>query len=265
MMANQADMYNRGAGPLLWFSSRNELPIACTCLRKNDICTHRQSHGWRDWHTGARRRLPARCFCFPGAVPCHDLLGAQTNPNRLFLQQEDGTFVDRTGGDLADPGMAFGTAVGDINGDGLLDIVQSDPFGGRSLVLLNRGDGSFTDVLDAAGLGVLATVGVLSVGLGDVDNDGDLDLLTGAPHFLFLNDGTGSFACATDVSGLMPEPGNGVLAFGDLNNDGFLDVVTGGIPAEILDYTPWSVFLNNGNANHWLRVELIGVQSNGQR
>ena len=177
-------------------------------------------------------------------------------PNRLFLNDGHGHFVDATTEGIADPGEAFGVAVGDIDNDGDLDIFQASggnndlglPY--RSPLFLNLGQGRFRDFTDAVGLGGLYGQNILIATLGDVDNDGDLDLITGSPHFLYLNNGDGTFVDQTVQSGMTD---NLVAPFGlgDYDLDGFLDAWDGK-----------RLYHNGGNDNHYLRVELVGVRSN---
>ncbi len=70
-----------------------------------------------------------------------------------------------------------------------------------------------------------------------------------------LNDGTGAFTDATALSGIN-EFGS-PLAFGDYDEDGFVDLL---YSSSTRNRTAF--YRNNGNANHWLRVELVGVESN---
>ena len=206
-------------------------------------------------------------------------MGVQQAPNRLFLSEGQGRFRDATTQEIGDSGIANGIAVGDINNDGNLDIFQAVPsvislldpeqswVRFRSLMLLNLGNGEFLDVTEGVGLSEL-TLGqdVETPCLADFDNDGDLDLLvqmteiteTGATasHPFFLNDGDGVF---TSFGGQPSVFENSLmLSIGDLDLDGFLDVMAScGCPSD-----NWKYFRNNGNDNHWLRVELVGVQSN---
>ena len=177
-------------------------------------------------------------------------------PNRLFLNDGQGHFQDATTTEIADPSEAFGVAVGDIDNDGDLDIFQAAggnddtgiPF--RSPLLLNLGEGQFLDVTEAVGLGGLIGHNILIATLGDIDNDGDLDLLTGSPHFLYLNNGDGTFVDQTSQSG-MTENIVSSYGFGDYDLDGFLDAWDG-----------QRLFHNNTTGNHYLRIELVGVESN---
>jgi hypothetical protein len=178
------------------------------------------------------------------------------SPNRLFFN-EQGRFRDATTKEIADPGEAFGTAVGDIDNDGDLDIFQTGggnddlklPY--RSPLLLNIGQGQFLDVTEGVGLGGLVGQNLLSATLGDIDNDGDLDLLTGFPHFLYLNYGDGTFVDQTSQSGITTGSVVAPFGFGDYDLDGFLDAWDG-----------LRLYHNNGNGNHYLRVELVGIKSN---
>ncbi|MEE2907896.1 MAG: VCBS repeat-containing protein [Planctomycetota bacterium] len=67
---------------------------------------------------------------------------------------------------------AMGTAAGDIDGDGFIDLHVT--CWGPNALLRNRGDGTFEDITDTAGLDDEAWS--TSSAFGDVDGDGDLDL-----------------------------------------------------------------------------------------
>jgi tetratricopeptide (TPR) repeat protein len=75
----------------------------------------------------------------------------------------------------------------------------------------------FSDVTEAAGLGDRRES---RVAWGDVDNDGDDDLLLGG-NVLFANLGDGTFANQTEAAGITGPASGGV--FGDYDNDGWLD------------------------------------------
>jgi len=126
-------------------------------------------------------------------------LGVWLGDNRLFHNDGQGQFFDATTSAIADGGRAFGVAVGDVDNDGDLDIFQASGANvdnpqqpTRSLMLLNLGD-DWLDVTGGVGLNSTHGLELHGPGLADIDNDGDLDLLVMAPHFLFLNDGQGVF------------------------------------------------------------------------
>ncbi|MBT3346712.1 MAG: T9SS type A sorting domain-containing protein [Gemmatimonadetes bacterium] len=184
-------------------------------------------------------------------------VGVFNLPNRLFIGDGEGGFVDASTEQIRDEGQAFGVAVGDINNDGKMDIFQAagggNLYGGddfRSLLLLNAGSGEFFDITGAAGLADLVQNNLLGPGLADIDNDGDLDLMIGLPPALYLNNGQGQFVDATAQSGIPPDY-RVVIGFADYDLDGFIDVLVEGQP-----------YHNTGNTNHWLTVDPVGVQSN---
>jgi len=182
-------------------------------------------------------------------------IGVFAASNRLFHNDGQGKFVDATTAEIGDVGEAFGIGVGDINNDGLLDIYQvaGGEIGERSLLLLNLGGGQFLDITEGAGEGLRDTG--LGGSVADIDNDGDIDLMRVSGRNLFLNVGDLRFEDVTESSGL--PNANETLSFFDFDNDGDLDV-----------FRPNSkrrgqIAVNNrGQDRHWLRVELVGIQSN---
>lgn len=125
----------------------------------------------------------------------------------------------------------------DYDGDGLLDVffVNSGPLAGVSdappgtgrlpnRLYRNRGDGTFEDVTERAGLAG-SGYGVAAAA-ADYDNDGHTDLfvVNVGRSILYHNRGDGTFEDVTDKAGL-GKPGTGVGAtFLDYDNDGFLDL-----------------------------------------
>ena len=112
------------------------------------------------------------------------------------------------------------------DGDGLDDLYVTQPAGLPNRLYRNRGDSTFDDITDGAGLGVLDDTA--SSLFADVDNDGDEDLVlaTATTPLLFVNDGKGHFTRAADAF-QFARPPQGVLtsmSAADYDRDGFLDL-----------------------------------------
>jgi tetratricopeptide (TPR) repeat protein len=130
-------------------------------------------------------------------------------------------------GALLPGGMGHhGVSVGDADGDGRDDLYVAQPSGLPNRLYRNQGDGTFADVTEAAGVGVLDSTSQSL--FADVDNDGDQDLLlvTRTGLLLFTNDGKGRFTAVKDAfrfrGALRGSPTS--VAMADYDRDGFLDV-----------------------------------------
>ncbi|MBA2227047.1 CRTAC1 family protein [Thermogemmata fonticola] len=94
--------------------------------------------------------------------------------NRLYRQVQAGKFEDITAGSGLDvAGHCHGVAIGDVNNDGLPDVLLT--FYGSVRLFLNRGQGRFEDVTSASGL--LNPLWGASCAFLDYDRDGWLDIV----------------------------------------------------------------------------------------
>jgi enediyne biosynthesis protein E4 len=163
----------------------------------------------------------------------------------------------------------MGAGLGDVDEDGLPDLVVSNFLGRSTVGFRSLGGGIFADVSDTLGLSK-ATRSVLGFGvaLADFDDDGRLDLLQANGHVLdrarlgqpfamrptlLRNDG-GRFVDATETAGpwfRQPILGRG-LAIGDLDNDGRVDAVVCSLDA------PAALLRNVTPGGHSLTLDLAG-------
>lgn len=119
-----------------------------------------------------------------------------------------------------------GVAVGDFDGDGFDDFYVCQPAGLPNRLYRNRGNGTFEDVTEKAGVGVLDNTACAL--FADFDNRGLQDLLVvcGTGPLLFRNTGKGTFALKNDAF-QFKRPPQGTFthaAIADYDNDGRLDI-----------------------------------------
>lgn len=139
---------------------------------------------------------------------------------------------------LPDQGVVLNMAVGDLDDDGILDLVLGYALRPEAGVFLGNGDGTFTESAPVSCAG-----GSLGVDLGDLDGDGVLDLVMsgGTVVSARLGDGFGGFAGSALGGDLEVGSGAADVRLVDVNLDGLLDVVTAVSGASVID-----VHLGNG-------------------
>lgn len=207
-----------------------------------------------------------------------------TTPNHLWENQGDGQFLDRA----SDAGTArnrfgateagMGLVVGDIIGNGRMDLFVTNYYGESNTLYRNEGNLLFTDITDEIGLGAPSRARLgFGTSLADFDNDGWLDLLVANGHvqdrlweigrdepfaqlpLLFHHDRGSRFQNVSDGAGdyfRTPRVARST-AVADFDGDHDLDVAINCLNGP-------SVLLQNefDVREHWLQVELIGVESN---
>jgi len=210
-------------------------------------------------------------------------LACDSTPSFLFVNNRDGTFREEAlvrGVALSEDGLeqaGMGVAVGDYDLDGDLDIVKTHFADDTNVLYRNDGQGDFSDVTRAAGLGVETRFVGWGAGIVDLDNDGwpDIFMVTGhvypeverqlpaypmrTPRLVFRNLGQGRFEELIEEAGpavAAPHASRG-CAFGDFDNDGDIDVL-------IVNLNEPPSLLRNDlpGTNHWLKVKLVGTTCN---
>jgi enediyne biosynthesis protein E4 len=211
------------------------------------------------------------------------LLANDTQPNKLYLNKQNGTFEEKAvaaGIAFSEDGVAragMGVDAADYDRSGHPSLIITN-FANQMISLYhNEGNGLFVDEAPRSEVGrnTLVTLG-FGCFFFDYDNDGWPDIFVADGHIeneiervqkrvsyaepphLFRNLGGGKFQEVTaQVGGAFASPkvARGA-AYADIDNDGALDVLvtTNGGRA-------W-LFHNEGGTNHSLRVKLVGTKSN---
>lgn len=169
---------------------------------------------------------------------CHD-----TNAPKIWMNDGSGNlsfsnYINWATNPSSDASGNYVSLWVDFDNDGDLDLFishcrqgvnsPSDPRRWNRL-FVNDGNNQYTD--RALEFGLQNRNQSWAADFGDIDNDGDLDLVVtnhDTNMQLYLNDGTGHFSEATTGSGLSITGAFLQAKFMDLDNDGFLDLITSG-------------------------------------
>jgi Flp pilus assembly protein TadD/peroxiredoxin len=119
-----------------------------------------------------------------------------------------------------------GVSVGDIDGDGLDDLYICQPSGLPNRLYRNRGNGTFEDITESSGVGILENTACAL--FADINNNGRQDLIVvrASGPLLFLNDGGGKFRQKPNAF-RFANPPEGTFtgaAIADYDRDGWVDI-----------------------------------------
>jgi hypothetical protein len=161
-------------------------------------------------------------------------------PSLLYINQRDGTFAEEgllRGVALDENGRALsgmGVAAADYDNDGYIDLFRTNFSDERVTLYRNRGDGTFDETTNAAGLGINTRYVGWGTAFLDFDHDSYVDLVQVNGHVfpetgeyrqrpILYRNLSGRFVEVTAPAQVHSARG---LATGDLDNDGVLEIVT---------------------------------------
>jgi len=209
-------------------------------------------------------------------------VACDSRPSLLYHNRKNGTFEEvgvASGVALSDAGQeqaGMGVTVSDYDEDGFVDIAKTNFSDDVPNLYHNNRDGTFTDRVYEAGLGVHTQYLGWGIQFLDVDNDGRKDIVMAdghvypevergplnykyrQPRLLYWNAGGGKFRDMSNSAGTgISEPwASRGLAVGDLGNDGSLEIVINNLDA------PPSLLKNFGTKKNWLMVRCVGTKAN---
>jgi hypothetical protein len=233
------------------------------------------------WKPGGRYGLGVTAADFNNDGWPDIYVACDQTPSLLYQNLGNGTFKERA----MEAGVAYdangraqagmGVAVGDFDGNGMLDIAKTNFSGDLPSLYLNEDGSFFRDTAEAAGLGKHLLLG-WGIAFYDHDEDGRPDLILANGHvypevdrakfgetyrqptLLYRNLGGGRFEDLSARAGqalLRPKASRG-LAVGDLDGDGRPELVIAN-----MNESP-SVLQRDGVRGNLLRVTLEGTRSN---
>ena len=185
-----------------------------------------ESKAWKAlrWEAGEETVAVARGPMFIDVT--HQALGGTESYTKQMLRGSDYWRTVLDGACGIDVYGNNGVAAGDFDNDGFDDLYVCQPAGLPNRLYRNRGDGTFEDVTEKSGVGVLDNTACAL--FADFENKGRQDLLVvcGSGPLLFLNQGNGTFSIKRDAF-RFERPPQGTFthaAVADYDRDGRLDI-----------------------------------------
>ena len=180
-----------------------------------------------------------------------DLLVAGWAPNTaLYFNDGSGDFTEDINIPFPEASNTV-TIFEDLDGDGDLDLFFSgggNGIGAFAHIYLNNGSGNFTQKSNPS----LPPFTDGDATIGDVDNDGDLDIIISASDMndnyfadIYLNDGTANFTASGNT--VFTAVRSCSLELIDVENDGDLDIIISGKQQN--ENSSVALYLNDGNGN----------------
>jgi hypothetical protein len=176
--------------------------------------------------------------------------GYEDQPNVLYINQGDGTFLVDEGILSDEAAQSLGSSWGDYDNDGDLDLYVANVGmeNNSNYFYTNNGDGSFTK--ETTGVIVTDSHWSISCSWVDYDNDSWLDLFVAnfdSPNDLYHNNGDGTFTAVTTGEIVMENFASFGHAWADYDNDGWQDLFIANNYYDTLPAHNNSLFHNNGD------------------
>jgi enediyne biosynthesis protein E4 len=250
---------NRGDGTFEDVSTKSGVASATGCYGFTAVAADLTGDGWSDLY-----------------VAC------DSTPSFFFRNEKNGTFRElgtETGLAFSEHGAeqaGMGLALGDADGDGLLDITKTNFIRDYPNLYRNLGRGIFEDIAVRAGLAVNPHYVLWGTGMEDFDNDGRPDIFQVSghvypelekkvpseayanPRLVYRNLGGNRFEDVSHLAGpaIAQRHASMGAAFGDFDNDGDVDVL-------IMNQNELPSLLRNDytGTNNWIQIRLEGKKS----
>ena len=183
----------------------------------------------------------------------HPTIGVADNKrNVLYRNNGNGTFTDitATSGVMLGQRPCFQPIFFDFNHDGWEDLyLITDRIFVENALFLNNQDGSFTNVTEQSGAGIM--ICSMTGSVSDFDNDADLDVFISNSHVvgskLMRNNGNSTFTEAADDYGLNAHQLGWGAVWIDYDNNGWDDLFMGLTNNGVTNFTGNHFYRNNGS------------------